>query len=162
MECSIPEINNFHNLQNNLKKTIQLPTFRDKRNRDFISSRSRQIILSCMDLRPAISNKSDSPCSSQGLHLIQEMKTWTYIFGYTVPMIKDDPKNVRIWMFSCCPPTMFRTDFENLIEWILDEKHVKRVKFHNSQEKHFMILRILSIVLSFQFCYIYWFLKTLN
>ena len=92
-----------------------------------------------MDLRPAISNKSDSPCSSQGLHLIQEMKTWTYIFGYTVPMIKDDPKkrqDMNVFMLS--PPlfylaTMFWTDFENLIEWILDEKHVKRVKFHNSQ-----------------------------
>ena len=105
MECSIPEINNFHNLQNNLKLTIQLPTFRDKRNRDFISSRSRQTILNCMDLRPAISNKSDSPCSSQGLHLIQEMKTWTYIFGYTVPMIKDDPKKTLGYeCFYVVPP----------------------------------------------------------
>ena len=92
-----------------------------------------------MDLRPAISNKSDSPCSSQGLHLIQEMKTWTYIFGYTVPMIKDDPKKMLGYeCFYVVPPpfylaTMFWTDFENLIEWILDEKHVKRVKFHNSQ-----------------------------
>ena len=83
-----------------------------------------------MDLRPAISNKSDSPCSSQGLHLIQEMKTWTYIFGYTVPMIKDDPKKTLGYeCFHVVPPTMFRTDFENLIEWILDEKHVKRVNF---------------------------------
>ena len=92
-----------------------------------------------MDLRPAISNKSDSPCSSQGLHLIQEMKTWTYIFGYTVTMIQDDPKKTLGYeCFHVVPPpfylaTMFRTDFENLTEWILDEKHVKRVKFHNSQ-----------------------------
>ena len=140
MECSIPEINNFHNLQNNLKLTIQLPTFRDKPR--YYCFYFITITTNNSELHgPKTSNfeqewftlfftRSPSDTRNENMDLYIRIHS-TYDKGWP-------KKNVRIWMFSCCPPlfylaTMFRTDFENLIEWILDEKHVKRVKFHNSQ-----------------------------